>query len=112
MEVEKEVKDNWMFYVAGVQHHRLHKCIMDLEVGKSLSLVLEPTNTFDKNAVQVVHSNMAGDIYQLGYVPKKSSKEIHDCLVRPGKITTCTITRLEPDEKPWMQLQVIVRREG
>ena len=103
----------WLFYVAGVQHHSLHKCIDKLEKHSPLSLVCEPENKFDPFAVQIVYVNeRQGDVVQVGYVPKKSSEEITASLIRPGKIVGCYVSLLEPDEKPWKRLQVFVREEA
>lgn len=109
---EEEKESKWEFYIAGVQHHHLHKVIGDLSVGQHLSLTPEPTNKFDKTAVRielVTDSRFPKDTTtMLGYVPGKLSAEVTAVIVRPGKTTSCKILELNPEAKPWLQCKVLV----
>lgn len=97
----KEPKE---FFVAGVQHHDLHKVISDLEEGDELDLIPEPTNKFDPNAVKIE----APDSVMIGYVPKKFSSEIA-AAIDLGDDLICTITHLDPKAKPWEQCKVVIK---
>jgi len=101
-------KSMYEFYVAGVKFHELHKCINELDEGMYLNLVPEPTNQYDPNAVQIIYSNENEDKNSmLGYVPAKISAlvtadlEISDL--------ECKIIELNPSEKPWKQLKVLIK---
>lgn len=96
----KEPKE---FFVAGVQHHDLHKVIGDLEEGDELYLHPEPTNKFDPNAIKI----MANDT-MIGYVPKKFSSEVAAAL-EIGDELICTITHLDPKAKPWEMCKVVIK---
>lgn len=113
---EEEKVTNWEFYIAGVQHHLLHKVIGDLSVGKQLTLTPEPTNKFDKNAIRielVTDTQFPNDtITMLGYVPGKISLDVTRALIRPGKLMSCKITELNPAEKPWKQCKVEVEAKS
>ena len=90
------------FYIAGVQFHELKRIINALEEGDLLTLVPEPTNKFDPNAVAIV----AGDV-MCGYVPKKFSAEISALIEVDGVDNlTCEIVELNPSAKPWEQCKV------
>jgi len=109
---DRGIPDNkWLFHVAGVQHHRLHKCADELEKGSRLTLIPEPDNRFDPNAIKIVYMNNEGDVFQIGYVPKRLSGIITICVTRPGKITECIVADLDRDAEPWRQCQVLVKGE-
>ena len=100
----------WEFYVAGVQHHEIYKCLKDMEVGDNLLLRPEPTNRFDSNAIRIEY--MLDDIFlMIGYVPGKISMWIAEAINRPGKTTTCKIIELNKEEKPWKQIKVVITKE-
>ena len=110
-ENKNKLENKWLFHVAGVQHHRLHKCADDLEKGAKFTLIPEPENRFDMFAVKIVYMGRDGDVYQIGYVPKRLSAIITICVTRPGKITECILADLDRDVEPWRQCQVLVKEE-
>jgi hypothetical protein len=95
----------YLFSVAGVQFHDLHKVMEDLNEGEELDLVLEPENKYDPFAVAIMSEGV-----MLGYVPKIHSQEISD-LVAWSDNVKCIIFQLNPDAKPWNQLIVKVFEE-
>jgi len=95
----------WKFYVAGVQHHHLHKVIKEIEEGDYLDLIPDPSNKFDPNAVRIEHNST-----MLGYVPKKFSAEVSAALEIDPRFE-CSITKLDRDAKPWEQLEVVIKRD-
>lgn len=115
MENTVEEKSTWEFYIAGVQHHEIHKVMDKLETGKILTLTPEPTNKYDSNAVRIEHVSATqydGDTrIMIGYVPAKISGQVSEALMRAGKITSCKITEVNADEKPWKQCKVLITKE-
>jgi len=92
------------FFIAGVKFHDLGKVIKDLFEGVGLTLVAEPKNKFDPNAIRIEHEGT-----MLGYVPKKFSAEISAALEVDS--IECKITKLSPSAKPWEQCEVSVRSQ-
>ena len=91
------------FFVAGVKFHKFNTISDILEEGMELTLIPEPTNKFDKNAVMIKHNNV-----MLGYVPAAKvgyAKEVSELLSR-GADLKATITALAPDFEPWKALEV------
>lgn len=95
------------FFIAGVQHHQLHKVLKLLKEGNHLQLVPEPTNKFDPNAVRIECFTADGDI-MCGYVPKKFSSSVC-AAIEVGNILECIITELISTAKPWEQCKVEIR---
>lgn len=89
------------FFIAGVQHHDLHKVIKNLSVGDLLDLVPEPTNKYDPNAVRIEY-----DGTMCGYVPKKFSSEVSAMFEYGDPI--CIIKTLDPSAKPWEWCEVTI----
>jgi hypothetical protein len=96
------------FFVAGVKFHQLKECISELKVGDHLSLILEPTNKFDPNAVRIEYYSSEQDkTFMLGYVPAKMSASVSAAFMI--NTLSCEVIELNPDEKPWMQLKVAIK---
>ena len=110
MNEQEERKPLYEFYVAGVQHHQLHTCIKEVEVGDCLMLVLEPTNRFDPNAIRIEYYSVdRNECIMLGYVPKAkgdfSSKVSAAMMIHPLR---CEVLELNPEAKTWEQLKVAI----
>jgi hypothetical protein len=95
------------FFVAGVQHHQMHKVLKNLREGNQLQLVAEPTNKYDPNAVRIECFTVDGDV-MCGYVPKKFSSEVC-AMFEVGKNLECVIIELNPTAKPWEWCKVEIR---
>lgn len=93
------------FYIAGVKFHDLPRHIRDLEKGTELTLVPEPTNPYDPNAVKIFW----GEIF-CGYVPAKFSAEISG-LIEIGVELSCVVTQVNVSAKPWEMCQVEISTE-
>jgi hypothetical protein len=87
------------FYIAGVQHHELHKVINQIEEGDELDLVQEPTNKFDPNAVRIEYQGT-----MCGYVPKKFSSEVSAMLYTGAPL--CIVEKIDEKAKTWEQCLV------
>ena len=113
MNEQEERKPLYEFYVAGVQHHQLHTCIKEMEVGDCLMLVPEPSNRFDPNAVKVeYYLENKGEEVMLGYIPKAkgdfSSKVSAAMMISDLR---CEVLELNPEAKTWEQLKVAIYKE-
>jgi len=95
------------FYIAGVQFHQLKSCIKSLKEGDNLSLVPEPSNKYDPNAVRI-EFNDADESYMTGFVPKKFSSEVA-AAITVGKQLECVITQLNPSAKTWEMCEVEIK---
>lgn len=105
---QQDEKVSYEFYVAGVQHHKLHTCIKEVQVGDVLTLVPEPSNKYDPNAVRIEFASVnQGTEIMVGYVPAKqqdlSAKVSAALMIKDLK---CTVIELVPEENPWKQLKV------
>lgn len=94
------------FYIAGVKFHQLRSIISKLKEGDKFSLVPEPTNKFDPNAVRIEHLDYEEDT-MCGYVPKRFSSEV-SAMITVGKHIECTITELNPKAEPWEMCKVVI----
>src|SRR4030067_322468 len=101
-----EEKKFFEFYVAGVQHHYLHTILKEVEEGDTVTLLPEPTNKFDKNAIKLIYeSPLSDEGVMIGYVPKKISAEVL-AFITTGGAKLCTVIKFSPEEKQWNQLKV------
>ena len=100
----------WEFYVAGVQHHKLYKCIDELEIDQHLSLVREPTNKYDPCAVQIIYPSHEDEV-MIGFVPQRISPQVNAAIVDEDLTISCKILEVNPEEKPWKQCKVIIEVE-
>ena len=98
------------FYIAGVQHHKSHEVIGELKKETNLSLVPEPTNKFDPNAIAIKHTSSGTHRVStmLGYVPAKFAAAIGAQMVIHEDDLQCTITELNPAAKPWERIKVLI----
>lgn len=95
------------FYIAGVQHHQMHKVLDKLEEGFYLQLETESTNKYDPNAVKIIFPESQRDV-MCGYVPMKFSSEVSSML-ELDKILECVIVTFNKTAKPWERCEVEIR---
>lgn len=93
----------WDFKVAGVKFHQLKECIDQVKVGDHLSMVAEPSNPYDSNAVRLEFPEDDGT-YMVGYVPAKISAEVAAALTITD--LKCVVTEVNPAARTWEQLHV------
>ena len=107
------MEPNLNFYVAGVKFHDLDTVIDEIEEGDELILVPDSTNEYDKNAVEIYYSN--GDVEtMLGFVPKALSASVSAAIENEeifDSMITCTVLKVNKNEKPWKQLRVLITEE-
>lgn len=103
-------KQKFEFFVAGVQHHSLHKFMPEIQVGDHLMLVKEPENKYDHNAIKIVYHAADDAFGMLGYVPGKISAAV-TAFLDYSENPTCIVTDITPEAKPWNQLKVVIKEE-
>lgn len=111
----------WEFYLAGVKFHEAHKVLGELGVGVTLSMEPDPTNKYDSSAVKIEYlvgngvedeaGNEDFDVTMLGFVPAKISSQV-SAFLEINESPVCTITELNPTEKPWKQIKVAIEEGG
>ena len=100
-------KTKFEFYVAGVRHHEIYKCLDEMKVGHYLLMEPEPLNKYDANAIRLEYADVkSGYNIMIGYVPGKISAEVTNIL-KPG--VYCEITELNKEAKPWKQVKVVIK---
>lgn len=96
------------FYVAGVQHHEIYKCLKEMEVDQHLMMEPEPTNKYDANAIRLEYSSENVESVMIGFVPAKISADV-SAMLEIWDDVICQIIELNKDEKPWKQVKVVVK---
>ena len=106
---------NRQFFIAGVQFRpkaEISKALKVMKVGDKLTLVPEPSNKFDPNAVQLVYESFVDEDTEinvfLGYVPKKFSAEI-SAMLEVGIDLECVIDSINPSAKSWEIYSVVIK---
>ena len=105
------------FYVAGVQfrpRQEINEAVESLKAGDVLSLLPEPSNKFDPNAVKIMQelkgdeeAKTEGVSRFLGYVPKKFSSEV-SAMLGIGAPVVCTVDEVNPSAKTYEMFKVTV----
>ena len=87
----KKVKHNQLITLAGTTFDNRQKTIATLHSYKrediKITLVREPNNEFDKNAIKVYAKIPNGKIFDIGYIPKEIAKIYAKILDKEIKIT-------------------------
>jgi hypothetical protein len=85
--------------LAGFQYHAGKKLWPDMRVGDSLTLIREPRNSYDSNAVRVEWRG-----HKIGYVPRRENADVARFLDR-GTVLEARIMRLAESRDPWMRVR-------
>lgn len=96
---------NRTFFIAGVQFrpkNEINEACKKIEQGSYLSLVLEPENKFDLNAVKILFDEIF-----LGYVPKIFSAQVAGLLEAEIELE-CIVEEINPSAKPWEMCKVMI----
>jgi hypothetical protein len=94
------------FHIAGFAYYEGALVFDKLKIGTKLKLVAEPTNAFDKNAVEIYL-----DDTKLGYVPRTFNREISKLLNAGYDIFSVYVQMVNPVAKPEEQVMAIVYLE-
>lgn len=84
--------------LAGYQYHAGNELWEQLQTGDTLTLVREPDNPHDRNAVRVEWQGQ-----QLGYLPRAENQAIAVELDRGGRVEA-RIARLREARNPWQRI--------
>jgi len=95
------------FYIAGVQYHQYKSVLSDITEGDNLTLIPEPDNKFDPNAVQI-HFDNGGVSAFIGFVPKKFSSKVSG-LLDIGKKLECVLTGFNKSASAWEMFEVEIK---
>lgn len=85
--------------LAGFQYHAGRELWPQLRVGDPLTLVREPDNRFDANAVRVEWRGR-----KIGYVPRRENADVARLLDR-GQALEARIVRLAEVRDPWSRVR-------
>ncbi|GAL70190.1 HIRAN domain-containing protein [Jejuia pallidilutea] len=94
------------FNIAGFSYYEGAIAFRKLRIGKKLKLKPEPTNTYDKHAVEIYFKN-----YKLGYVPKQDSRKIALLLKYGFDKFQARVQQIHSDCHPESQIDVILYLE-
>jgi hypothetical protein len=91
--------------LAGFRYYDAKQVWDDMRIGDALTLVREPANAYDSNAVRVEWRG-----HKLGYVPRADNRAVANHMDRGGQIEA-RISRLQPTRKPSQRIEfeVMVR---
>jgi len=109
IDAPNDYKVTHKFFIAGVQHHQMHKVLQQMEVNDFMQLVPEPTNKYDPNAVRIEYQTMT-DSVMCGYVPRKFSSDVSADITIGTKLA-CVVVELNKNAKPWEQCKVEIRAQ-
>lgn len=88
--------------LAGSQYHALAEVMCEMKVGDRLTLVREPDNRHDRNAIRVEWRGR-----KLGYVPRRENGPLAAALDR-GERLVARVSRLADSADPWQRLEFAV----
>ena len=84
--------------LAGFQFHSGKKLWDELKLGDTLTLVREPNNPHDANAVSVYWNGQ-----RLGYIPRRENSDVARQMDR-GAPVKARITKLTTSRNPWQRI--------
>ena len=88
--------------LAGSQYYAVSTSWTDIRVGDRLTLIREPDNRHDRNAIRVEWNG-----HKLGYVPRAENRAVAQAL-DAGETLDARVTRLRDDPDPWRRVEFAV----
>ena len=85
--------------LAGFQYYQGKQLWDEIKVGDSLTLVREPANPHDGNAVRVEWRG-----HQLGYVPRRENQAVARHMDRGGQVEA-RVSKLTQHRNPWQRIE-------
>ncbi|MDS4013256.1 MAG: HIRAN domain-containing protein [Candidatus Accumulibacter sp.] len=85
--------------LAGSQYYAVSEVWPQIRLGDRLSLIREPTNRHDRQAVRVEWHGR-----QLGYVPRAENRAVARAL-DDGERLEARVSRLRDDPDPWRRIE-------
>jgi hypothetical protein len=84
--------------LAGSQYYALGDFWSEIKVGDPLSLIREPENRHDRNAIRVEWRG-----HQLGYVPRAENRAVAAAMDAGDKLTA-RVSSLSDNKNPWQRM--------
>lgn len=91
------------FTIAGFSYYEGCIAFKNLKIGTKLTLKAEPTNPYDKNAIEIYYKK-----YKLGYVPREINRIISKLLLCGINVFEARIQRISQEEHTEEQIGVIL----
>jgi len=88
--------------LAGSQYYAVSKVWNDIRTGDRLTLIREPDNRHDRNAIRVEWNG-----HKLGYVPRADNRAAARAL-DTGENLEARVTRMRDDPDPWRRVEFAV----
>ena len=88
--------------LAGSQYYAVSKVWNEVRVGDRLTLIREPDNRHDVNAIRVEWNG-----HKLGYVPRAENRAVAHAL-DAGENLEARVTRMRDDPDPWQRVEFAV----
>ncbi len=88
--------------LAGSQYYAVSRVWTDIRAGDRLTLIREPDNRHDRNAVRLEWNS-----HKLGYVPRAENRAVAQAL-DAGETLEARVTRLRDDPDPWRRVEFAV----
>jgi hypothetical protein len=85
--------------LAGSQYYAVDAVRAKMRVGDALTLVREPDNRHDANAIRVEWQG-----HQLGYVPRRENRALA-AAIDAGEAIVARISKLKAHKDPWKRLE-------
>ncbi len=85
--------------LAGFQYYQGKLLWNEIKVGDALTLVREPGNPHDSNAVRVEYHGQ-----QLGYVPRRDNRAVSLHMDRGGTVEA-RVSKLKEHRNPWQRIE-------
>jgi hypothetical protein len=93
------------FHIAGFTYYEGVDVFEHLKIGAQLSLMAEPENQFDPNAVAIYYQDA-----KLGFVPRDENELLRKFLnLGYTDLFEVKISQITPDAHPEKQVRVVVR---
>ena len=84
--------------LAGSQYYALEIFWSEIKVGDALTLIREPDNKHDRNAIRVEWKG-----HQMGYVPRAQNRAVAAAM-DAGERLTARVSSLSDNKNPWQRL--------
>ncbi len=88
--------------LAGSQYYAVSKIWNEIRAGDRLTLIREPENRHDRNAIRVEWNG-----HKLGYVPRAENRSAARAL-DAGENLEARVTRMRDDPDPWRRVEFAV----
>jgi len=85
--------------LAGSQYYAVSSVWQEIQLGSRLTLIREPQNRHDRNAVRVEWQGR-----QLGYVPRAENRAVAQAM-DSGERLEGRVSRLREDSDPWKRVE-------